>query len=106
MNPAPALATTPAGLDRLARVAERTLRLAADPRLGLALLLAAGATNAAAAALPGGGALLDSVPYLLLLGAILLSGLAAVAVRAPAAWREWRRPASVRGSEDALQVRI
>jgi cytochrome c biogenesis protein len=106
MNPAPALATTPAAVDRLARVAERALRLSADPRVGLGLLLLAGAWNVAAAALPNGGALLDSVPYLLLLGAILLSGLAAVAVRAPAAWREWRRPAVLRGSEDALHVEI
>ena len=106
MNPAPALATTPAGLDRLARAAERGLRLTADPRLGLGLLLLAGAWNVAAAALPNGGALLDSIPYLLLLGAILLSGLAAVAVRSPAAWREWRRPAALRGSEEALHVEV
>jgi cytochrome c biogenesis protein len=106
MNPAPAIATTPAGLDRLARAAERALRLAADPRVGLALLLVAGAWNAVAAALPGGGALLDSIPYLVLLGAILLSGLAAVAVRTPAAWREWRRPAALRGSEEALHAQV
>ncbi len=106
MNPAPALATTPIGLDRLARPAERALRLLGDPRTGLGLLLLAAVWNAAAAALPHGGTLLDSVPYLLLLGAILLSGLAAVAVRAPAAWREWRRPAPVRDGPEALRTRI
>ncbi|MEP6680128.1 MAG: cytochrome c biogenesis protein ResB [Chloroflexota bacterium] len=106
MNPAPALATTPIGLDRLARPAERVLRLLGDPRTGLGLLLVAAGWNAAAAALPRGGTLLDSAPYLLLLGGILLSGLAAVAVRAPAAWREWRRPAPVRDGPEALTSRI
>ena len=48
--------------DRLARAAERLLRLAADPRLALALLLLAGAWNAAAAALPSGAALLATPP--------------------------------------------
>ena len=104
MNPAPALATKAAGLDRLARGAERALRIVADPRVGLGLLLVAAAWNAAAAALPGGGALLDSSAYLVLLGAILLSGLAAVAVRWPAAWREWRRPAALRPGGGTLEV--
>lgn len=71
---------------------ERWLRLLGDPRLGLGLLLIAGLVNAAAAAAPQTRSWLDSLPYLLLVGAILLSGLAAVAVRSPAAWREWRRP--------------
>ena len=106
MNPAPAVAIRPAALDRLARASERALRVAADPRLGLALLLVAAAWNAAAAAMRGGGALLDSVPYLMLLGAILLSGLAAVAVRAPSAWREWRRPGALRAGEETLQGRV
>ena len=106
MNPAPALATRPIGLDRLTRPAERALRLLGDPRTGLALLLVAAVWNAAAAALPRGDTLVDSVPYLLLLGAILLSGLAAVAVRAPAAWREWRRPAPVRDGRGALTFRV
>ncbi len=104
MNPAPALATTATGLDRLARVAERALRIGADPRVGLGLLLVAAAWNAAAAAVPGGGALLDSSAYLVLLGAILLSGLAAVAVRWPAAWREWRRPSALRPGGGTLEV--
>src|SRR5918996_1616960 len=81
-----------ASAERTARVAERILRVLAEPRLGLGLLLVAGAANAVAAALPAGPAALDTLPYALLLGAILLSGLAAVAVRLPAAWREWRRP--------------
>ena len=79
-------------IDRLARGAERTLRAMADPRLGLGLLLVAAAWNALAAAQPNGGALLDAWPYLVLLGAVLLTGLAGVAVRVPPAWREWRRP--------------
>lgn len=82
-------------LDRANRRADRLLRLAGDPRLGIALLLLAGIANALAAALPDGGALLRSPLYLGLLGAVLLCGLASVAVRVPAAWREWRRPTGV-----------
>lgn len=104
MNPAPALATNAAGLDRLARGAERALRIAADPRVGLGLLLLAAAWNAAAAALPAGAALLDSSAYVVLLGAILLSGLAAVAIRWPAAWREWRRPSALRPGAGTLEA--
>jgi hypothetical protein len=88
-------------LDRLARVAERTLRVMADPRIGLGLLLLAAAWNALGAARPNGGALLDAWPYLLLVGAVLLTGLAAVAVRVPAAWREWRRPPPLTARDDA-----
>lgn len=84
-----------ARLDRANRRADRVLRLAGDPRLGIALLLLTGAANAVAAALPGGAALLRSPPYLGLLGALLLSSLASVAVRIPAAWREWRIPSGV-----------
>jgi hypothetical protein len=82
-------------LDRANRRADRLLRLAGDPRLGIALLLLTGLANAVAAALPAGDALLRSPIYLGLLGSLLLSGLAAAAVRAPAAWREWRAPAGV-----------
>lgn len=78
--------------DRLARGADHALRLLADARLGVVLLLLLAASNAIAAALPGGPALLAAPPYVALLGALLLTGLAAVAVRAPAVWREWRRP--------------
>lgn len=74
---------------------ERWLRLAGDPRVGLGLLLLAGAANALAAAVPATRGWLDSLPYLLLVGAIALSGVAAVAVRLPAVWREWRRPSGL-----------
>ncbi|HET6379501.1 MAG TPA: cytochrome c biogenesis protein ResB [candidate division Zixibacteria bacterium] len=102
MDRSSAVARRPAALDRLGQGAERILRLGADPRLGLALLLVAGAWNAVAAAVPDGGPLLDGAPYVVLLGAILLSGLAAVAVRLPAAWREWRRPGLPPVAEGAL----
>jgi cytochrome c biogenesis protein ResB len=86
-------------VDRLARGAERILRLMADPRLGVGLLVVAAAWNAVAAARPNGGALLDAWPYLVLLGVVLLTGLAGVAVRLPAAWREWRRPPPLTGDD-------
>jgi cytochrome c biogenesis protein ResB len=92
--------------DRPARSVERLLRLAGDPRLGLALLLLAGLWNALAAALPAGGWLLDSPAYLVLLGAVLLTGLAGVAVRLPAAWREWRRPARLAASDELVSWEI
>lgn len=92
--------------DRTARAAERALRLAADARLGLGLLLALGLANAVAALLPGGPRLLDAWPYAVLLAAVALSGVAAVAVRAPAAWREWRTPGAVQAGSGALSARI
>ncbi len=92
--------------DRLARGAERLLRLAADPRLALGLLLLAGAWNAAAAALPSGAGLLATPPYLALLALILCAAVASVAVRLPAAWREWRRPAPLAEGTDVLQATI
>jgi cytochrome c biogenesis protein ResB len=81
--------------DRLARSADRILRLAADARTGVLLLLAVALANVAATALPGGPALLASPAYLVLLGLLLLSGLAAFGLRAPAAWREWRHPVPI-----------
>lgn len=90
--------------DRLARGAERLLRLAADPRLALALLLLAAAWNAAAAALPSGAGLLATPAYLVLLGAILCTGAASVAVRIPTAWREWRQPAVQTEASDLLSM--
>jgi cytochrome c biogenesis protein ResB len=42
----------------------------------------------------------------LLLGAVALSGVAAVAVRAPAAGREWRRPGSIRPGAGALELTV
>ena len=83
--------------DRLVVSAERILRLLGEARLGLALLLLIGLANLVAAILPGGAARLDGWPYALLLGALALSSVAAVAVRAPATWREWRRPGPVIG---------
>ncbi|HET6746469.1 MAG TPA: cytochrome c biogenesis protein ResB [Candidatus Limnocylindria bacterium] len=93
-------------VDRLARAAERLLRVMADPRLGLGLLVLAAVWNAIAAARPDGGALLDAWPYLVLLGAVLLTGLAAVAVRVPAAWREWRRPAPLTAGDEVVATQI
>jgi cytochrome c biogenesis protein ResB len=92
--------------DRLARAAERLLRTAADPRLALGLLLLAGVWNAAAAALPSGAWLLATPPYLLLLALILCAGAASVAVRMPAAWREWRRPAVLAEGSEMLVAEI
>ena len=89
-----AVAATPSG-DRVARAAERLLRVIGDARTGMVLLLAVAAANAGAAFLPDGPRLLDAWPYAILLGALALSGVAAVAVRAPAVWREWRRPGPV-----------
>ncbi len=87
---------------RLARGADRLLRLAGDVRLALVLLLLAALWNALAAALPGGSSLLATPPYLALLGAILLMGIAGVAMRAPAAWREWRSPGPVTEGRETL----
>jgi hypothetical protein len=92
--------------DRLARAAQRLLRLAADTRLALGLLLLAGAWNAAAAALPSGASLLATPPYLVLLGLILCSGMASVAVRLPGAWHEWRQPAPLAESSDVLVAEV
>ena len=87
---------------RLSAAADRLLRLAGDVRLAAVLLVAAAAWNALAATAPSGTASLDSPVYLLLLGVILLSGLAGVGVRLPAAWREWRRPTTVPEGRGAL----
>ncbi|MGZ8562079.1 MAG: cytochrome c biogenesis protein ResB [Candidatus Limnocylindria bacterium] len=92
--------------DRLAHAAERVLRLAADARLALGLLLLAGAWNAAAAALPSGAGSLASPAYLVLLALILCTGLASVGVRLPVAWREWRRPAVLAEGSEALVAEI
>ena len=92
--------------DRLARAAERVLRIGADPRLALGLLLLAGLWNAAAAALPSGAWLLATPPYLVLLALILCAGVASVGVRMPAAWREWRRPAEVAEGSEMLVAEI
>ena len=92
--------------ERLAIGAERFLRAAGDARIGLALLLVAGVANAVAALLPGGPALLDAWPYAVLLGAVALSGVAAVAVRSPSIWREWRRPTAVQPGAGTLRLAL
>ena len=99
-------ATRVAGLpDRWSVGAERVLRLLGDARLGAVVLLLVGAANVAAALLPGGSMGLDGMAYALLLGALALTSVAAVAVRAPATWREWRRPGPVIGA-GALRATI
>jgi cytochrome c biogenesis protein ResB len=92
--------------DRLARAAERFLRVAGDGRVGLVLLAATGLANAVAAFRPAGPDLLDGLWYALLLGALALSGVAAVAVRAPAAWREWQRPGHIQAGAGALEASL
>ena len=92
--------------ERLARAAERQLRLLGDARVGLILLLLTGLANAVAAFLPDGPRLLDAWPYALLLAVVALSGVAAVAVRTPAAWREWRRPGAVQPGIGSLGAEI
>ncbi len=88
--------------ERFSRGAEHALQAFGDARTGLALLLLTGAVNVAATLLPSGPGLLDGWPFAVLLGVLALSGVAAVAVRAPAAWREWRRPGPVRPGAGAL----
>lgn len=92
--------------DRVTRSVERLLRAAGDARLGLGLLLLTGAVNGLAALLPGGPALLDAWPYAVLLGLLALSGVAAVAVRAPTVWREWRRPTPVQAAAGTLRLEL
>lgn len=104
-TPRAAARATPAG-DRPARVAERLLRIAADGRTGVLLLAAVGIANLLAALIPGGPAALDGGWYATLLGVLALSGVAAVAVRAPAAWREWRRPGAVSRGSEAVETTV
>ena len=92
--------------ERLARAAEQLLRIAGDGRIAVALLVAVGLANAVAAFLPGGARILDGLPYAILLGTVALSGVAAVALRAPAAWREWQRPGPVQAGAGALEAAL
>jgi len=92
--------------DRMSRGAERALRVLGDGRLGLGLMLVAGGANAVAALLPGGPELLDAWPYALLLGILAVSAVAAAAVRAPATWREWRRPGPMRPGPGAVEAHL
>lgn len=100
------LSRSQTGLDRLARRADRLLRALADARLGVGLLVAAGLANLLAAARADWRWLLDSPPYLALVGAILITGVAAVAVRIPPVWREWRRPTPLASSRDVLATDV
>jgi len=100
-----AVSVTPAG-ERLVSASERLLRLLGDARTGLVLLLLAGTANALAALLPDGPTRLDGWPYALLLGSLALSGVAAVAVRSPTVWREWRRPTSVQAAHATLRLAL
>ncbi len=101
--PRVALGAAPAG-ERFAHAAERLLRVVGDARTALVLLLLTGMANALAALLPNGPRELDAWPYVLLLGAVALSGVAAVAVRSPTVWREWRRPTAVQRGSGTLRL--
>jgi cytochrome c biogenesis protein len=90
--------------ERLVHAAERVLRAVGDARTALVLLLLTGMANAIAALLPDGPSELDAWPYALLLGAVALSGVAAVAVRSPTVWREWRRPTAVQRGSGTLRL--
>src|SRR5574338_78108 len=103
MSRSSASLTTPARADRLAG---RLLRLAGDARLGVTLLLVAAGWNALAAALTDGRRLLDGALYPILLGLVALSGMASVAVRLPAAWREWRQPSAVPPGSGATTLEL
>ncbi|MDQ3345784.1 MAG: cytochrome c biogenesis protein ResB [Chloroflexota bacterium] len=98
----------PAGVapvgERLVHAAERVLRAVGDARTALVLLLLTGMANAIAALLADGPSELDAWPYALLLGAVALSGVAAVAVRSPTVWREWRRPTAVQRGSGTLRL--
>ena len=105
---APAAATPAAvpAADRAARVAERVLRALGDARLAIGLLLLVGLANVVAALVPNGGALLETSVYAGLLGSVAMTSLAAVAVRAPATWREWRQPGPVARGAGTLELRL
>lgn len=93
-------------LEGSAQAVDRGLRSLADPRLGVALLTIAMAANLVAAADAGWRWLLDTPPYLLLVGAILLTGMAAVAVRGRTVWREWRDPTPLSGRAELLSAEL
>ena len=104
-TPRAATRATPAA-DRPARLAERWLRALGDGRTGVLLLAAVGLANVLAALVPGGAAVLDGAWYGALLGTLAVSGVAAVAVRIPAAWHEWRRPTAVHRGSGALETSV
>lgn len=104
-TPRAATRATPAA-DRPARQAERWLGALGDGRTGVLLLAAVGLANVVAALVPGGAAVLDGAWYGALLGTLAVSGVAAVAVRIPAAWHEWRRPTAVHRGSEALETSV
>ena len=106
MDRSPAIAPPAGGSEAAVRWADGVLRRAGDLRLAAALLVLAAAWNVTAAVWPTGLASLDSPIYAVLLGAIVLSGLAGVAVRIPVAWREWRRPGPVPEGRAALEATV
>jgi cytochrome c biogenesis protein ResB len=93
-------------VERASRRMERALRLGGGPRLGAVLLVLAGAANVTAALVAPWRGLLDSPAYLLLVGTIVLSGMATVGVRSRAAWREWRSPAPLPGGSALVSAYI
>ena len=101
-----AAAAGPGYVDRASRHVERALRLAGGPRLGALLLILAALANLAAAVVPAWRALLDTPGYLLLVGAIVLSGMATVGVRSRAAWHEWRSPGPLAGGSELVSSLI
>jgi cytochrome c biogenesis protein len=103
---AAAAASAVPAAERAARGSERVLRTLADTRVAIALLFVVGLANVLAALVPGGDALLASWPYAVMLGAVAMTSIAAVAVRAPASWREWRRPGPVVRGAGALELRL
>lgn len=105
MSTARASVSLPAA-DRWARLAERVLRALGDARAGALLIVATGAANLVAALVPGVRPLLEGPAYAALLGIMVISGVAAVAVRAPVAWREWRRPGPVAPGAGAVSVTV
>lgn len=100
-----AVAPVPVG-ERIARAAQSTLRILADARLGGGVLLVVAALNLAAALLAPAATLLAGPLYAALLGVVVLTGVAAMAVRAPAAWREWRQPVAVRRGAGAVSATL
>lgn len=88
--------------DVAARLVERWLRVLGHPRLAVGLLVLAAVVNVVAAADARLRGLLDSPAYLALIGSILLTGIAAVGVRVPLAWREWHHPAAIPEHGDVL----
>jgi cytochrome c biogenesis protein ResB len=92
-------------VDRAAAWTERALRRLGDARLAGVLLAVAAAVNLVAAH-PDRSWLLDTPGYLGLLGLVLASGIAGVAVRLPATWREWRRPGPLPDGGGTRSLRV